>query len=67
MHQQTKSPAAASPRRRQRCQEFIAAVRYLNGRRELVAVKNVRDAADARELVLSELIDVTAVVVAPRH
>lgn len=61
---------AARPNRRTRTRsrpEFIAAVRFLDGRRELFAVKNADDIADARQLVLAELLDVSAVVVAPRH
>lgn len=46
--------------------EFIAAVRFCDGRRELFAVRNACDLADARELVLCELPDAAAVVLAPR-
>ena len=47
--------------------EYIAAVRYLDGRREIFRVRNADDIADARELVLSELGDVRSVVIALRH
>ncbi len=68
MQGQTKSAASSksSPRRRQR-PEFIAAVRYHDGRRELVRVRNADDISDARSLVLAELVDVSSVVIAHRH
>ena len=47
--------------------EYTAAVRYLDGRREIFRVRNADDIADARELVLSELGDVRSVVIALRH
>lgn len=68
MQSQTNAKKAARPERRSRPRpEFIAAVRYLDGRRELFKVKDAADVAEAREMVLAELIDVTAVVVSPRH
>lgn len=54
--------AARAPR-----PEFVAAVRYLDGRRDLFHVRNADDMADARALVLSELGDVRSLVIAPRH
>lgn len=68
--QSQQSTKAARPSRRSRARqrpEFIAAVRFDDGRRELFAVKNADDIADARQMVLAELFGVTAVVVAPRH
>lgn len=47
--------------------EYTAAVRYLDGRREIFRVRNADGFADARELVLSELDDVRSVVIALRH
>ncbi|MBS1190882.1 MAG: hypothetical protein H6R10_2674 [Rhodocyclaceae bacterium] len=68
MQGQTNTKAKATPQRRSRRRpEFIAAVRYLDGRRELFRVKDAADVIEAREMVLAELLDVTAVVVSPRH
>jgi len=65
---QSQTKIRVKPERRARPRpEFIAAVRYPDGRRELFAVKNALNVSDARELVLSELLDITAVVIAPRH
>ncbi|WP_374547893.1 hypothetical protein [Rhodoblastus sp.] len=65
MQQQRK---AAAPRRRSAPRpEYTAAVRYLDGRRELFRVRNADDMADARALVLSELGDVRSLVIALRH
>lgn len=47
--------------------EFIAAVRYLDGRRDMFHVRNADDMADARALVLSELGDVRSLVMAVRQ
>lgn len=57
-----RAPARAATR-----PEYTAAVRYLDGRREIFRVRNADDIADARELVLSELGDVRSVVIALRH
>lgn len=68
MQSQANTKKAARTDRRSRPRpEFIAAVRYHDGRRELFKVKDAIDVAEAREMVLAELIDVTAVVVSPRH
>lgn len=67
MQSQANTKAARPGRRSRPRPEFIAAVRFHDGRRELFAVKNADDIADARQMVLAELLDVTAVVVAPRH
>ncbi|MDD2662643.1 MAG: hypothetical protein PHD19_02675 [Dechloromonas sp.] len=65
MQQQRKT---AVPRRRSVPRpEYTAAVRYLDGRRELFRVRNADDMADARALVLSELGDVRSLVIALRH
>lgn len=64
---QRKSATAAKPRQRRAARpEFIAAVRYPDGRSELVRVRNADDIADARALVLSEMVDASAVVIASR-
>lgn len=44
--------------------EFTAAVRYLDGRRELFRVRKADDLADARQVVLDALVDVHSVVIA---
>lgn len=68
MQSQTNTKKVARPDRRARPRpEFIAAVRYHDGRRELFKVKDAADVAEAREMVLAEVIDATAVVVCPRH
>lgn len=47
--------------------EFVAAVRYADGRSELVHIHNTLDLADARALVLAELSNVKAVLIAIRR
>ena len=47
--------------------EFMAAVRFRNGRKELFRVRNADDLDDARAVVLAELDDVQAVVIAPHR
>ncbi|MDZ4315069.1 MAG: hypothetical protein U0989_09925 [Azonexus sp.] len=47
--------------------EFTAAVRYIDGRRDIFRVVNADDMADARALVLSELGEVRSLVIALRH
>ncbi|WP_374325345.1 hypothetical protein [Azonexus sp.] len=47
--------------------EYIAAVRYLDGRRELFYVRNADNLADARELVMLEVDDVSSLMIAERH
>jgi hypothetical protein len=46
--------------------EFTAAVRYLDGRRELFRVRNAIDEGDARAVVLAELGEVASLLIAPR-
>jgi hypothetical protein len=65
---QSQANTKARPDRRVKPRpEYIAAVRYQDGRRELFKVKDAVDMAEAREMVLAELLDVTAVVVSLRH
>lgn len=65
---QSQANTKARPERRSsRRPEYIAAVRYNDGRRELFKVKDAVDVAEARQMVLAELLDVSAVVVSPRH
>jgi hypothetical protein len=68
MQRQNRTGASrrASPRPLPR-PEFTAAVRYLDGRKEIFHVRNATDLADAREVVLAELDDVFSILVAPRH
>jgi hypothetical protein len=47
--------------------EFTAAVRYLDGSRDIFRVRNADDMDDARDLVLSELGDVQSLVIALRR
>lgn len=47
--------------------EFTAAVRYPDGRRELFRVRNAVDVDDARAVVLAELGQVAALLIAPRR
>lgn len=58
----TKAQTYRAPR-----PEFTAAVRYLDGRRDIFHVRNADDMADARALVLSELGEVRSLVIALRH
>lgn len=46
--------------------QYIAAVRYPDGRRDLFHILNANDLADARELVLLEVGDVRCLLIAPR-
>lgn len=47
--------------------EYVAAVRYPNGKRDLFHIRNADSLADARELVLLEVGDVRSLLVALRH
>ena len=47
--------------------EFTVAVRYRDGRRELFRVRNAVDQDDARAVVLAELGEVVALLIAPRQ
>ena len=47
--------------------EFTAAVRYRDGRRELIRVRNALDYDDARAVVLAELGEVAALLITPRR
>jgi len=72
MQTQTDAKPAAAKRSRPRPPaarrpEYTAAVRYRDGSRELVRVRNADDMADARALIFAELDDVSSVVIALRH
>ena len=47
--------------------EYTAAVRYLDGSRDIFHVRNADDIADARLLVLSELGDVRSIMLCERR
>jgi len=47
--------------------EYVAAIRYPDGRRDLFHIRNADNLADARELVISEVGDVQSVMIALRH
>ncbi|MBL8429532.1 MAG: hypothetical protein JNJ95_06555 [Dechloromonas sp.] len=47
--------------------EYVAAIRYPDGRRDLFHILNADNLADARELVISEVGDVQSVMIALRH
>lgn len=51
----------------QRRVEYVAAVRYPDGGRELFYVRNADNLADARELVMLEVGDVRSLMIAERH
>lgn len=47
--------------------EYIAAVRYPDGSRDLFHIRNADSLADAREMVLLEVGDVRSLLLARRH
>lgn len=47
--------------------EYIAALRYPDGRSDLFYIRNADNLADAREMVLLEVGDVRSLVIAERH
>lgn len=55
-------PVSRAPR-----PEYVAAIRYPDGRRDLFHIRNADNFADARELVISEVGDVLSVMIALRH
>ncbi len=68
MHRQRKAAGAAkADRRPERRPEYIAAVRYHDGKRDLFRVRNADDIADARAMVLAELGNVRSVMIAASH
>lgn len=68
MHAQRKAakPQNSPPSRAPR-PEYIAAIRYPDGRRDLFHIRNADNLADARALVISEVGDVQSVMIALRH
>jgi hypothetical protein len=63
---QAASQRNPSPSRAPR-PEYIAAVRYPDGHRDLFHILNADNLDDARELVISEVGDVQSVMIALRH
>lgn len=61
-----RQPRAAQRARKHR-PEYIAAVRYPDGSRDLFHIINADNLDDARELVLLEVGDVRSLLVAERH
>lgn len=61
-----RKASAASKQQAPRA-EYIAAVRYPDGRRDLFHIRNADSLADARTLVISEVGDVRAVMIAVRR
>lgn len=61
----TDAPAApaATKRPRRRRAEYRAAVRFVDGSRNVYEVSNARDADDARRMILEELSDVASAVI----
>lgn len=57
-HAASKPPAARA--------EYVAAVRYPDGRRDLFHIRNADSLADARQLVISEVGDVRSLMIALR-
>jgi len=67
--QSQRKPAVPRPSRTVRVArpDYTAAVRYLDGSRDIFHVRNADNMADARDLVLSELGTVRSLVIALRH
>lgn len=64
--QAQRKPVATQANRAPR-PEYVAAVRYPDGRRELFLIRNAVNLDDARELVILEVGDVQSVMIALRH
>ncbi len=47
--------------------EYIAAIRYPDGQRDIFHIRNADSLADARDLVISEVGSVQSVMIALRH
>ena len=59
----TRSPRASRAPR----PEYIAAVRYLDGRHEKFHVRNADNLDDARAMVIAEVGDFRSIMIALRH
>ncbi len=64
--QRQPAPTPATASRAKPRPEFVAAVRYLDGRRDIFHVRFADDIEDARALVRSELGDLRSLLIAPR-
>lgn len=68
MHAQRKPASTRSTRTKPVPRpEFTAAIRYLDGSRDLFHVRNADDMDDARALVISEVGEVRSMLIALRH
>lgn len=67
MQAQAKRASAAGKTYRTPRPEYTAAIRYLDGSRDLFHVRNADNMADARALVISEVGEVRSLVIALRH
>lgn len=65
--QAARRKSAAETRKRPLPGNFVAAVRYPDGRRDIFHVLNADDLDDARAMVLSEVGDVRSLVIAQKH
>lgn len=61
---QAQGSQAARRRAPKRKPDFIAAVRFKDGERQLFTVSNANDSQEARQMVLEELKGVASVVIA---
>jgi hypothetical protein len=67
MAQRKSRMGAGRPARSPLRREFTVAVRYRDGRSEMFRVRNADDIEDARAMVLAEVDDAMAVLVAPHR
>ena len=65
--QRAKQAPMGVTRHRAARPEYIAAVRYPDGSRDIFHIRNADDIADARDLVISEVGEVQSVMIALRH
>lgn len=65
--QAARRKSSAETQRRPLPADFVAAVRYPDGSRDLFHVLNADDFDDARAMVLSEVGDVLSLVIAQKH
>jgi len=65
--QQKPAKSRNTPLHRAPRPEYVAAIRYPDGRRDLFHIRNADNLADARELVISEVGDVQSIMIALRH
>lgn len=63
----TQRKPAATKKYAARRPEFTAAVRYMDGSRDIFHVRNADNLADARSVVLAELGQLKSLLIAARH